>query len=206
MKTIDAIYFALPVILWPLVFLVFKNSFIYAMFVAALLLAVLTVWRQKQLIKWVKKANALSIIGSGLTGAAILYLIFLSGYYLALSTGLVGYVYLVYSMIYSQASKILIFSLLAVIGICEEIYWRAGIQGYVEKHWKGFKKAPWIISTAYYSIVHLSTLNPILAIAAFFVGLVTSILAYRYGIASSTIAHVAWIEFIIIFLPVISIH
>jgi membrane protease YdiL (CAAX protease family) len=206
MQKIDLLYFVLPIVLWPVVFLVFNASFIYAMSVAAVILALFTVWRHREFITWKKKKSFIKIITMGIIGAIILYLIFLMGYYLATYLGLVQYVHLVYSLIYSQASTMAIAILLALIGICEEIYWRGGVQGYIEKNSKRFKSIPWAISTAYYSIVHLTTLNPILVLAAFFVGLTTSLLAKRYGIAASAIAHVFWIEAIIIFLPVIAIH
>jgi len=205
MKKFDILYLALPLVLWPLVFIVFQNLFVYAMSVATLILASLTAWRYRKLVK-LRSGRALRIVSVGIVGAVLLYLVFYAGYYLAVAAGLVSYVNLVYSMIYAQGSKLLIFALLAVIGICEEIYWRGGLQGYVAKSSSRFSKSPWILTTAYYSLVHLATLNPILVLAAFFVGLITSFSANRYGIAASIIAHVAWIEAIIIFLPVIVVH
>lgn len=203
MKRIDILYFILPLILWPLVFITFKNSFVYAMTIAALVLAVFSLWRQRGLIAW-KKKGVLQIVAAGAIGAVVLYLIFLAGYYLSIAAGLVGYVSLIYTMIYSEASKLTIFVLLAFIGLFEEIYWRGGLQGYAAKHTKTFRSMPWLASTIYYALVHLATLNPILALAALFVGLVTSLIADRYGILASAIAHIAWIEAIIIFLPVLA--
>ncbi len=205
MDKIDIIYLVLPVILWPLVFIVFQGYFVYAMSVATLVLAVFSLWKFRKSIKW-NSGKTQWVISAGIIGAILLYLVFLAGYYLAAASGLGSYVGLIYSMIYAQGSKIVVFALLAVIGICEEIYWRGGLQGYVQKHSKRFKNAPWIVTTAYYSLVHLSTLNPILVLAAFFVGLITSLTANRYGIAASAIAHILWIEAIIIFLPVLTIH
>lgn len=205
MEKTDILYFALPLVLWPMVFLVFSNSFVYAMGIAAAALAIFTLWRHRKLVAW-KRGGAAKILAWGILGAVILYLVFLAGYYLAIFTGTVAYVHLIYSLIYSQASTIIIVILLALIGVCEEIYWRGGVQGYVEKHSKRFRKAPWVVSTAFYSLVHIATLNPILVLAAFFVGLVTSLLERKHGIAASAMAHVLWIEAIIVFLPVITIH
>ncbi len=204
MKKLDILYLALPVLLWPVVFLAFSGSFVYAMGVAATALALFTLWRQRRLILW-KKGRMASVAAYGIAGAVILYLIFLAGYYLAVAAGIGSDVTLIYTMIYSQASRITIFLILALIGICEEIYWRGGVQGYVAKHSKRFGKNAWILSTAYYSLVHIASLNPVLVLAAFFVGLVTSIIASRRGILSSAIAHIAWIEAIILILPVIPI-
>jgi uncharacterized protein len=205
MKAIDIIYLALPILLWPIVFLGFPNLFVYAMSVATLILAIFTLVMHKELIQWKKTKKYVPIILSGLMGAAILYFVFVAGAYLAGYFGLFSYVQLVYSMIYAQASKVVIFLLLALIGICEEIYWRGGVQAFAKKS-RLFKNMPWLGTTIYYSLVHIPTLNPILVLAAFFVGLVTSLIADRYGIFGSMIAHIAWIECIIIFLPVIAIH
>lgn len=191
--------------LWPLVFIVFAKYFVYAMSIAAAVLALLTLWKNKKLIKW-GSGSLSGIIAFGAAGSIILYLLFLLGYYLAAASGLGSYVSLVYSLIYSQASRIAMVVLLAIIGILEEVYWRGGIQGYVAKNWKAFSKSPWIISTAYYTLVHIATLNPILVLAAFLVGIVTSLIASKHGIASSAIAHVLWIEAIIVFLPAIALH
>ncbi len=199
------IYFILPIILWPLVFIVFAKYFVYAMGIAAAILALLTLWKKPKLIKW-KSPNISKVLAFGIIGSVILYLLFLLGYYLAIASGLGQYVNLIYSLIYSQAPKLAIVVLLAIIGFFEEVYWRGGVQGYVSRNWKSFSKYPWIISTAYYSLVHITTLNPVLVLAAFLVGLVTSLIASRHGIVSSAIAHILWIEAIIIFLPVIVIH
>lgn len=202
MKAIDAIYLFLPVILWPLVFITFNSLFIYAMSVATLILAAFTLLRYKNLIRWTNGKKIYPIVITGIVGAVVLYLVFLAGAYAASLSGLSSYVQLVYTMIYSQASKALIFVLLAVIGICEEIYWRGGVQGYARKHVKWLGTMSWILPTIYYSLVHLSTLNPILVLAAFFVGLVAGYLADRHGIVTSAIAHVVWIEAVVVFLPI----
>ncbi len=200
----EYLYLALPLILWPMSFIIFSNYFVYAMSISTLILAIFTLAKYKKNIK-VKSGSIKKILLFGSLGAVILYLIFLGGYYLTILTGTVIYVREIYSLIYSQAQTIFLFILLAVIGICEEIYWRGGVQGLIRKKSKIFNKVPWLGSSIFYGLIHLSTLNPILVLAAFFVGLVTSLIAEKYGIIGSAIAHVAWIEAIIIFLPVLVI-
>lgn len=204
MDKIDILYLALPLLLWPVVFIVFSHSFVYAMSVATFILAAFSLWRYRGNITWSRKGAA-RMAAAGIIGAVALYLAFLAGYYLSVATGMGSYVGLVYSMIYSQAPRAVIFVLLALIGLFEEIYWRGGMQGYAAKHSRRFGSIPWLASTIYYSLVHISTLNPVLVLAALLVGLVTSIIADRYGILASAMAHIAWIEAIIIFLPVIRI-
>ncbi|MEM0200942.1 MAG: CPBP family intramembrane glutamic endopeptidase [Candidatus Micrarchaeaceae archaeon] len=172
------------------------------MTISTIILAFITLVKYKKLLR-VTQGNLIKGITFGLLGAFILYLIFLGGYYLTLITGTVIYVKEVYSLIYLQAQTILLFVLLAIIGICEEIYWRGGVQALIRKNSKIFKKIPWLGAALFYGLIHISTLNPILVLAALFVGFITSILAEKYGIISSMIAHVLWIEFIIIILPVL---
>ncbi|MCL5008612.1 MAG: CPBP family intramembrane metalloprotease [Candidatus Marsarchaeota archaeon] len=204
MNKLDYVYFLLPLILWPLTFIVFSNYFVYAMSVSTVILAAISILRYRDRIFFASKKHA-DILLYGAMGAVALYALFVAGYYLALFTGNVAYVKDVYTLIYSQAQTILLVVLLAIIGICEELYWRGGIQGFIKKNSKVFRNMPWVASSLFYTAVHISTLNPILVIAALFVGVVTSIIADKYGIAASAIAHVAWIEAIIVFLPVLAI-
>ncbi len=204
MQKFDYLYFLLPLVLWPLTFIVFSKYFIYAMSVSALILAALSFFRYRRYIFFRSKSFA-KVAAYGAIGAVVLYALFVLGYYAALFTGNIAYVKEVYTLIYSQAQTILLIVLLAVIGISEELYWRGGMQGFIKKNSKLFNKMPWLASSLYYGAVHISTLNPILVLAALFVGIVTSPLANRYGILASAIAHVAWIEAIIVFLPVLVI-
>ncbi len=198
------VYLLLPLLLWPLTFIVFSKYFIYAMALSELLLISFSLLRFRKYVPFRKSTWKKTAI-AGTLGAAVLYAIFLIGYHLALFTGNGAYVTDIYRMIYAESGKMVIFILLAFIGIAEEIYWRGGIQGIAEKNTRMFRSRPWIASTAYYACIHLTTLNPILALAAFFVGLVNSLIAQKYGIVASAISHIAWIEAIILFLPVISI-
>lgn len=202
MKAFDYLYFLLPMLLWPITFIVLRSVFVYSMLVSVLILASLTLYRNRKLIKWRTKGYlATALIGIGF--AVALYLIFYFGNYLATDLGLGGSVNAVYAMLYALKDRALLVILLAFIGVFEEIYWRGGVQGYAEKKTKMFRKYPWVLSTFYYSLVHVSTLNPILVIAAFFVGIVTSLVAYKYGIVASTFTHIIWIEAVVVFLPIV---
>ncbi len=196
------LYFLLPFILWPLTFIVFSNRFIYAMALSDLLLLVLTIVAFRKYVK-LRVGNVGGIVAFGICAAILLYTIFLAGYYLAGYVGMGAYVGDVYSMIYSEGGTLQIVLLLAFIGVAEETYWRGGIQGYAFEKMKRFKARPWLLSTLYYGGIHLTTMNPILAIAALLVGLVTSLVAYRKGILASMISHIFWIEAIVVFLPVL---
>ncbi|MDE1847010.1 MAG: CPBP family intramembrane metalloprotease [Candidatus Micrarchaeota archaeon] len=201
MKAYQYAYFLLPLLLWPLTFIVFRSMFVYAMLLSTFALAAFTIYKYKGYIRW-KGGSYLQTILAGIIFAVALYLIFYFGYFASSAMGLKGSVANVYAMLYSQSNRLLLVVSLAFIGLFEEIYWRGGVQGFASKT-KRFSAFPWVISTAYYTAVHLSTLNPILVVAAFVVGLSTSLIANRYGIISSAISHIIWIEAVVVFLPIL---
>ncbi len=199
----NALFLFLPVLLWPLTFIILRNVFIYSMLASTFILALISLRWYKKRIKWIGR-NVYASIAAGAIGAFLLYMVFYIGRYATLYLGINGLVVDVYSMIYAGVAKIPLIFILALIGIFEEIYWRGALQGYIKRSSLPLLGAfPWIGSTLYYSAVHISTLNPVLVIAAFFVGLVTSIIANRYGIISSMITHIIWIELIVLFIPLL---
>jgi len=116
--------------------------------------------------------------------------------------GIGGLVGNVYQMIYGSVAKMRLIVLLFFIAIFEEIYWRGALQAYVKKNSKILTNYTWIITALYYGLVHIAALNLILVVAALVVGFVTSFVAEKYGILSSIITHIVWIELIVVFLPV----
>jgi hypothetical protein len=199
----DALFLFLPILLWPITFIVLKRVFIYSMLVSTFILAIISLRWYRKRIKWAGKRIYVSII-AGVIGAFLLYLVFYIGWYATLYLGMNSLVGNVYSMIYAGVAKMPLIFILALIGIFEEIYWRGALQGYIKKSLMPLIGAfPWIGSTLYYSAVHISTLNPILVLSAFFVGLVTSVIADRYGIISSMLTHIIWIELIVVFIPLL---
>jgi membrane protease YdiL (CAAX protease family) len=196
-----AIYFALPLILWPLSFILLRSVFIYALTASTALLAAFTLYRFRKKIKWTRTKNKIAVLAAGFVAALALYLIFVLGKSLSSALGLGAYVSSVYASIYGSQPLAITFVLIAMIGVFEEIYWRGGLQGYVESSKSSFSSMPWVLSTAYYTVVHISTLNPILVAAAWVVGLVTGVLARRFGILASILTHVVWIEAVVVFFP-----
>lgn len=202
-RLLDILYLGLPLVLWPLSFVVLRNEFIYALAASTAILAALTLLLYRKNVKWTRGSSKLAVLAFGAASALVLYLIFVAGGMLTSALGLSSYVSSVYSSIYgANGTGATTIVLLAIIGIFEEIYWRGGVQGYAEANFARFAKAPWIASTAYYTFVHLSTLNPILVVAALFVGLVAGIVAHKAGILASIVTHVLWIEAIVVFAPV----
>jgi uncharacterized protein len=202
MKMEDIVFILLPVVLWPLSFIVLRSVFIYALLGSVIILASMSLYFYRKSIKWGTSKNYLYLILIGVIGAIILYLMFYFGNFAASALGIDGLVGNVYQMIYGGVARAPLIILLALIGVFEEIYWRGALQAYVEKNSKMFKKYPWMLTTAYYGLVHIAALNPILVLAALLVGITTSLIAYRYGIISSIITHIVWIELIVVLIPV----
>ncbi|MDE1870830.1 MAG: CPBP family intramembrane metalloprotease [Candidatus Micrarchaeota archaeon] len=203
MKTTDILLVMLPVILWPVSFILLRSAFIYALLASTFVLASISLAYYGKTIVWKRSKGAIAPVAAGLAGAAILYLIFYGGNFAVSYFGIAGLVGNVYAMIYGNVARAQLVVLLAFIGLFEEIYWRGALQSYVRANSKLLRGFPWVATTAYYTLVHISALNPILVVAAFFVGLVTSLMAERYGIISSIAAHIVWIELIVVFLPVL---
>ncbi len=193
----------MPVILWPISFILLRGIFIYALLGSVFILAALSLAMYKKTIPWKRIKSNWKVVVAGLAGAAILYLIFYFGSFAASALGIGGLVGNVYRMIYGSVARLQLIILLIFIAIFEEIYWRGALQNYVKNNSKTFRSFPWIATTIFYALVHIASLNLILVIAAFIVGLVTSIIAHRYGIISSIITHIVWIELIVVFLPVL---
>ena len=203
MRAIDAVFLLLPILLWPITFIVLKSVFIYSMFVSTLILALISLYYYGGMIRWRVKSVGVTVL-VGIIGAIVLYLIFYLGNYLTVYLGINGLVSNVYAMIYADVPQIPLAILLIFIGLFEEIYWRGALQGFVRGRASNFLSTmPWVLTTLYYASVHISTLNIVLVGAAFFVGLVTSIIADRYGIISSMITHIVWIELIVLIIPVL---
>jgi len=91
---------------------------------------------------------------------------------------------------------------LGVIGFMEEIYWRGYLQGYMIEslYGRGFKSL--ILSSVYYTAVHVPTGNPPLAAAALIVGLILGYIALKAGVVSSIAAHIVWLEMVVVYAPV----
>ncbi|WP_243678755.1 hypothetical protein [Vulcanisaeta distributa] len=102
----------------------------------------------------------------GLLMSGILYMIFVGGYaLLKYMGGLVGYVVLVYEMVRGGMANAYALSIaLVIIGFMEEVYWRGGGLQELARGGLGgiFSNEPWIASMIYYTLVHISTLNPAL--------------------------------------------
>ncbi|MGC9152627.1 MAG: CPBP family glutamic-type intramembrane protease [Vulcanisaeta sp.] len=195
------IYGSLPIVLWPLSFDVFSRYFVYGMAISTLILGILSILWFRDRLRWFRLGKTLVIL-VGIASSIIMYMVFIGGYALLTYLGLTHYVLLVYRMVYSMVSRYALAIALVIIGIMEEIYWRGGLQE-LARGLGGFASdEPWLVSMAYYTVVHVSTLNPALVAGAFAVGLIDGLLADKVGLMASSLTHIIWLELIMVILPI----
>ncbi|MGC9182694.1 MAG: CPBP family intramembrane glutamic endopeptidase [Caldisphaera sp.] len=181
----DIFMIVLPWILWYLTFDVLSSHFIYAMATSTSILGIISLTKKEVREKY-KSCNVLCLLSS-LGISIILYLVFYGGNIVSIKLGLEGEVLDVYGLV---PKGLLSIFLLALIGVMEEAYWRGLLQQVIiEKD----LKINWLFSAVFYGIVHSVSLNLILVIAAFIVGLFLSFTAKKLGLISSSIVHVTWI-------------
>ncbi|MDT7970666.1 MAG: CPBP family glutamic-type intramembrane protease [Vulcanisaeta sp.] len=194
------IYIALPLVLWPLSFDVFSRYFVYGMAISTLLIGSLTLVWFRDRLHWFR-LGAIIVILTGILFAFIMYIVFIGGYAILTYLGLSKYVAMVYAMIRRSISKYALAVALVIIGIMEELYWRGGLQELMRGVGGIARREPWLLSMTYYTLIHISTLNPALVAGAFAVGLIDGLLADKVGLTASTITHILWLELMMVILP-----
>ncbi|PWV37524.1 MAG: CPBP family intramembrane metalloprotease [Desulfurococcaceae archaeon] len=210
-RAIDLAVVAMPLFFFPLSFIVFRERFIASMAISTFIMGVASIliisrrsdFRKILLRGWISSTVILSMIAT-----VVLYFIFIAGGYVSILMGLWPYVDMVYTSIQSSIGgyKDLLPLYLAIIGLMEEIFWRGFIQSYIVAEILGIRGSiAMLLSSLYYTLVHIPTLNPPLIAGAFFVGIVTGFVAARQGVLGSTIVHVVWLELIVVYAPASSV-
>lgn len=190
-----AFLFAIPYLLFFLSFRVFASHFLYAMAVSTVIMALFSFELFPE-IRSLYRPSIRNVIMS-LPFAGLAYLLFYLGWvgtvYLGLSKG----VYFIYDIVPRVPFSLLA---LASIGLSEEPYWRGFVQRvFVEKK----LRLKWPFAALFYGLVHIVTGDPVLPLAAFVFGVVMSWAAERYGLTTSSAAHVIWLYVILYAIPVI---
>lgn len=196
-RTKEVVYVALPALLWPLSFDVLKSHFVYAMAASTLLLGALTLAWFPNRVRWFRASRAVAVL-LGVVFAFVMYAVFLGGYAFLALLHLSSYVDVVYATVGGTTGGYTLPVALVLIGLMEEIYWRGGLQELARRLLSG---EPWVLSTTYYTLVHVSTFNPALVAGALVVGLIDGLLADKVGLAAAAITHILWLELIMVALP-----
>ncbi|MEM4971784.1 MAG: CPBP family intramembrane glutamic endopeptidase [Sulfolobales archaeon] len=206
LKIQDYVVLALPPIFFPLSFIAFKGFFIVSMALSTTIMgfSALAIMAVRGVLRGILMRRGFSeTFLLFLASSIALYIAFLLGGILSDRIGMWGYVADIYSSIRGfTGSGWLLQLALGVIGFMEEIYWRGYLQGYVLEGLYGRGLKPLILTSIYYTAVHIPTGNPPLVVAALIVGLVLGYIALRAGIICSIASHIAWLEAVVIYAPV----
>lgn len=151
-----------------------------------------------------KEYDYIKEIAIGIASAIILYGVFYLGKIILDSSGIIpnhehniSGVYANKGILPGWVIAILLFF---PIGFGEEIFWR----GYLQRKFseKYGKTIALIITVFFYTAVHISTLNPVLILAAFIVGIFWGLMFNRRGnIIAPLVSHMVWDPVIFIILP-----
>ncbi|QTA38039.1 CPBP family intramembrane metalloprotease [Thermosipho ferrireducens] len=185
----------LAYILW---YNVFKFSdFLYVMLISSFVLAVLGVIFGADIGLKVNKLEAVLII----LETALMYFLFwilrfIANFFEPLREGIED----IYRLM-DRYDFVLLIIVLMLIGIFEEIFWR----GFVTKALVDSIDNPVIaltISSAIYSLIYLYTMNIVLVISAFIIGLIFSVTYFITGKVTTTMyIHMLWTPLIFAILP-----
>jgi membrane protease YdiL (CAAX protease family) len=188
--------FTLPVvfILWFFTFQIQFSDFWFRIGFSTLVLLLLSLVKSKGLGI---RPNVKGII-IGLASGVLLYLFFWTGFQLLRGNPVfLSQVGSVYSFKSQQSPSVIAALLLFPGAPGEEMYWRGLIQRYFSKRWAGIRAI--LITSALYSLIHISTLNPSLMFVALVGGLVWGYLFHRFSnIIPSMISHIVFDEFVFV--------
>lgn len=195
-------YVALAFVLWFVMFVLKPfNFWIMMAFSTSILYAVSVYYYKNQLSGEFFKISEILI---GISSAVVLYFIFWLGKIILDKFGIIPNHNQNISSVYANR-EIFPAWLVAVllffpIGFGEEMFWRGYIQRFLsEKYnkWLGL-----LITVFFYTAVHISTLNPVLVLASFVVGMYWGLIfLWRGNIVSVLISHMIWDPFIFVIYP-----
>jgi len=87
------------------------------------------------------------------------------------------------------------------IGFGEEIFWRGYLQRILSSKYS--KYAALALTVFFYTAVHIPTLNPVLILAAFIVGIYWGLMfIWRGNIVAALISHMVWDPLIFVIAPI----
>ena len=140
----------------------------------------------------------------GIGSAVLLYCVFWFGKYILDLTGFIPNHNQNISSVYASKGIfpgwVIALLLFFPIGFGEEIFWRGYLQRYLSSKygkWIGF-----FVTVVLYTSVHICTLNPVLLLASFLVGIYWGLIyLWRKNLTAVLISHMIWDPFIFIILP-----
>ena len=198
------LYVVLAFVLWFLMFVVKPlDNFWIMMVISTSLLSVISILTFKDQLR--QSNFNFKEISIGIISAVILYIVFYTGRQMLDLLHFIPDHQQGISNVYARPGAVpkwLIATFLFFpIGFGEEIFWRGLLQRLMAKK-HGQLKA-FLLTTFFYTAVHFPTLNPVLILAAFLVGIFWGLMfIWRdNNIAAPLISHMVWDPLIFVILP-----
>lgn len=194
----------LAFVLWYLMFVVkpIENFWIMMVFSTSVLSIISLRNNRNQL----KQGNInLKEILIGIASAVILYLVFFAGKYLLDLLKIIPNHEQGISNVYATRGILpgwlIALFLFFPVGFGEEIFWRGFLQRLMSE--KYGNKIAFLVTTFFYTAVHIPTMNPVLILAALLVGIYWGMIFIwrKNNIVAPMISHMVWDPVIFIILP-----
>jgi uncharacterized protein len=194
---------ALAFVLWFVMFVLKPlNFWVMMAFSTSVLYAISILYYRDQLNIENFKITEILI---GISSAAVLYFIFWLGKAILDKYGIIPNHNQNISSVYANRealpSWLVALLLFFPIGFGEEMFWRGYLQRILSDKYN--KWAGLLITVFFYTAVHISTLNPILLLASFLVGIYWGLIfLWRGNIIAAVISHMLWDPFIFVIFPI----
>ncbi len=197
------IFVALAFVLWFVMFVLKPlNFWVMMAFSTSVLYAISILYYRDQLNRENFKVTEILI---GISSAVVLYLIFCFGKFILDKYGIIPNHNQNISSVYANRealpSWMVALLLFFPIGFGEEMFWRGYLQRLLSN-----KYNKWIglfITVFFYTAVHIPTMNPILLLASFLVGVYWGLIfLWRGNIIAAVISHMLWDPFIFVIFPI----
>jgi uncharacterized protein len=178
------------------------NFWVMMAFSTSVLYAISIIYYRDQFSKEYFKLNEILI---GISSAALLYFIFWFGKFILDIYGIIPNHNRNISSVYANKGTfpawLVAVLLFFPIGFGEEIFWRGYIQRFLSdkyNKWLGL-----LITVFFYTAIHIPTLNPVLVLAAFIVGIYWGLIfLWRGNIVAAVISHMIWDPLIFVIFPI----
>ncbi|MCX6163257.1 MAG: type II CAAX endopeptidase family protein [Ignavibacteriae bacterium] len=197
------LFVALAFVLWFVMFVIKPlNFWIMMAFSTSILYAISIIYYRDQLNREYFKINEILI---GISSAFVLYFIFWLGKFILDKYGIIPNHNRNISSVYANKEVfpgwLVALLLFFPIGFGEEMFWRGYLQRLLSEKYN--KWIALLITVFFYTAVHIPTMNPILLLASFIVGIYWGLIfLWRGNIIAVVISHMLWDPFIFVIFPI----
>ena len=197
------VYVALAFVLWFIMFVLKPVNFWISMAFSTSLLSVISFVNYREQLK--VSVSMVKEILIGIGSALLLYGVFWLGKFILDNIGIIPNHNAGISNVYANKGLfppwLIGIMLFFPIGFGEEFFWRGYLQRHLSSKYGNLKS--FLITVFFYTAVHIPTLNPVLILAAFLVGMFWGALFIwrKNNIVAPLVSHMVWDPMIFIIFP-----